>query len=261
MIPVEVSQFEAIADMVGDTPFTVTPFFHLCRTSCDVFANVASSPRFGAIVPHVPYPDVYLFGAEAMAPPEMEAMAGFLAQLDPVAGYLVPIDLVQPIRSRRQILSDVEGLCFTYRQIPEAFEVWRPEMARQLASADRDLVDDLPGEAGFVTENYGSIATLLGEGLAFGVIQEGQLVSLAASLALTPNYCDVGVYTLPRFRHLGYATDCIEALFAHVLARGVRPLWRIGIRQKIAIYFAEKLEMDEIGSNGQEVYLQACRDR
>jgi predicted GNAT family acetyltransferase len=86
-------------------------------------------------------------------------------------------------------------------------------------------------------------------------------VSLAASLALTPNFCDVGAYTRPRFRHLGYATDCIEAIFAHVLAPGVRPLWRVGIRQKIAICIAEKLEMDEIGTNGQEVCLQACRNR
>jgi hypothetical protein len=57
-----------------------------------------------------------------------------------------------------------------------------------------------------------------------------------------------------------YGTDCIEALFAHVLARGVRPLWRIGVRQKVAICFAEKLEMDEIGSNGQEVQSQACQN-
>ena len=68
------------------------------------------------------------------------------------------------------------------------------------------------------------------------------------------------MYTQPRFRHLGYATDCIETIFAYVLARGVRPLWRVGVRQKIAIHIAEKLEMDEIGSNGQDVYLQACPD-
>jgi len=79
---------------------------------------------------------------------------------------------------------------------------------------------------------------------------------MAASLALTPNYCDVGVYTLPRYRNRGYATDCVEALFAEVFVRGARPLWRIGIRQKLAIYFAEKLGMKEIGSTGGEVYLQ-----
>jgi hypothetical protein len=246
--------------MVGDTAFTVTPYFHLRRKSCDVFADAAKSPRFGVIIPHTPYPDVYLFGADALDPPEMEAMAGFLAQLDPIAGYLVPVDLVQPIRSRRMIYSEVEGLCFTYRQIPQEFAVWRPELVHQLTLTDRDLVEALPDEAGFVYDNYRSSAALLAEGLAFGVIQKGRLVSLAASLALTPNYCDVGVYTLPRFRHLRYATDCIEAIFAHVLARDIRPLWRIGVRQKIAIYFAEKLEMDEIGTNGQEVYLQACRN-
>ena len=59
----------------------------------------------------------------------------------------------------------------------------------------------------------------------------------------------------------GYATDCVQVLFAHLLARNIRPLWRIGGRQKVAIYFAEKLEMDEIGVDGQEVYLQACLNR
>lgn len=260
MIPVDANRFEAIAGLVGDTPFSVTPYFHLHRKSCDLYADDAANPQLGVIVPHVPYPDVYLFGANALDPSQLEELARFLAQLDPIAGYLVPVDLVQPIRSRRMIYSDVEGLCFTYRQIPQEFSVWRPELVRQLTPADRDLVEDLPDETGFVYENYGSPAALLGEGVAFGVIRGDRLVSLAASLALTPNYCDVGVYTLPRFRHLGYATDCIETIFAYALSQGVRPLWRVGVRQKIAIYFAEKLEMDEIGTNGQEVYLQACRD-
>lgn len=260
MIPIEPNRFETIAGLVGDTPFAVTPYFHLRRKSCDVFADNAVKPNFGVIVPHVPNPDVYLFGTDALGRSQKDELAHFLAQLDPVAGYLVPVDLVQPIRARRMIYSDVEGLCFTYRQIRQDFSVWRPELVRQLTPADKDLVEHLPDETGFIYENYGSPAALLGEGLAFGVIRAGRLVSLAASLALTPSYCDVGVFTLPRFRHLGYATDCIESIFAYVMARGVRPLWRIGVRQKIAIYLAEKLEMDEIGTNGQEVYLQACPD-
>jgi hypothetical protein len=123
----------------------------------------------------------------------MAVLAEFLAQLEPIAGYLVPADLVQPIRSRRIIYSEVEGLCFTYRQIPLEFPIWRPELVRQLTPADRDLIGDLPGEAGFVYDNYASLTALLGQGVAFGVMREGRLVSLAASLALTPNYCDVGV--------------------------------------------------------------------
>jgi hypothetical protein len=41
------------------------------------------------------------------------------------------------------------------------------------------------------------------------------------------------------------------------MSRGRRPLWRIGVRQKVAIYFAEKMEMEEIGVDGREVYLHA----
>jgi hypothetical protein len=126
--------------LIGDTPFAVTPYIHLHRTSYDVFADDRENPSFGAIVPHVPYPDVYLFGAETLDRSQLEELVRFLAQLHPIAGYLVPVDLVQPIRACRMIYSDVEGLCFTYRQIPQEFSVWRPELVRQLTPADKDLI-------------------------------------------------------------------------------------------------------------------------
>jgi hypothetical protein len=63
------------------------------------------------------------------------------------------------------------------------------------------------------------------------------------------------------YRSQGYAADCVEALFAHALAQGVRPLWRIGGRQKVAICFAEKMLMQEIGTDGREVYLGLASHR
>jgi predicted GNAT family acetyltransferase len=134
--------------------------------------------------------------------------------------------------------------------------VWRPELVSRLSTADVAQVAALAGDARFLYESYGTPEALLDEGLAFGVYRQERLVSMAASLALTPKHCSAGVYTHRRYRNRGYATDCVEALFAHVLSRGILPLWRIGVRQKVAIYFAEKLEMDEIGTDGQEVYLQ-----
>jgi GNAT superfamily N-acetyltransferase len=79
---------------------------------------------------------------------------------------------------------------------------------------------------------------------------------MAASLALTPRHCDGGAYTLLRYRNRGYATDCVEAILARALTSGARPLWRIGVRQKVTIYFAEKMSMDEMGTDGREVDLQ-----
>lgn len=256
MIRLGPAQFDAVARLVGDTPFTVTPFFLLQRRACDVYADSTERPRYGAILPHTSAPDLYVFGAEALDSAAQATLVDFLAQVAPACGYLVPASLVQPLRARRTIHHEVEGLCFTH--LPHAGELaaWRPELVRQLGPGDADLVAGLPAEAGFLYHNFGQPAALLAEGLAFGVVREGRLLGLAASLALTPGHCDVGVYTPPRHRHLGYATDCVEAIFAHALARGVQPLWRIGIKQKVAIYFAEKLCLHEIGTDGQEVYLQ-----
>ncbi len=260
MIRLDASRFDAAAEIVGDTPFTVTAYFLLKHRRCDVYADSAAQPRYGAVVPHAPDPDVYVFGASDLPAAERDPLADFLARLDAACGYLIPLALVQPLRARRPIHLEVEGLCFTYRQIPEGLAVWRPELVRRLGPDDLALLAALPDEAAFLHHNFGAAEALLAEGLAFGVVRRGRLVSVAASLALTPRYCDVGVYTRRRHRHRRYATDCVEALFAHLFARGVRPLWRIGIRQKVAIYFAEKLGMDEIGTDGQEIYLQTSPD-
>jgi hypothetical protein len=59
MIPVDTNRSDAISDLIGDTPFTVTPFFHLRWRSCDLYADDAVNPQVGIIVPHVLYPDIY----------------------------------------------------------------------------------------------------------------------------------------------------------------------------------------------------------
>ena len=262
MIPIDSNRFDAIADMVGDTPFTVTPHSLLLRRTCDVYASHPIRPRCIAIIPHTPFPDVYVLltgcedGATSLERAELTSLVDFLGQLETPRGFVVPAILVQPICARRRICLEVEGLCFTYGRIPSDFIISRPEFARQLSIADAASVSAFPDEAAFLCENHGSPSALLSEGLAYGVFREGRLVSMGASLALTPTYCDVGVYTLPRHRNRGYATDCVQALFSQAFARGLRPLWRIGVRQKVAILFAEKLAMEEIGTDGGEVYLQ-----
>lgn len=258
VIQLDPDRFDEIAGRVGDTPFTVSPYFFLRRRACDVYADDAQHPSYGAIVPHTPAPDVYVFGAQALDAAAQAKLADCLAGIEPACGYLVPRDLVQPLRARRAIEHEVEGLCFTHRRPPPGFRIWRPELVRRLGPADLPLMADLPAEAAFVYHNYGDPAALLADGLAFGVVRDGRLVSLAASLARTPRYCDVGAYTRRRHRHRRYATDCVEALLAHLFDRGVQPLWRIGLRQKVALYFAEKMGMEEIGTDDQEVYLQAA---
>ena len=256
MIALNRDRFGMIAELVGDTPFTVTPYFLLQRGACDVYADTPEAPAYGAIIPHTPRPTAYLFGAATLREEQAGKLVDFVAGLDAVNSYMVPHILVQPIRARRRIEFDVEGLCFTLCEAPQGFTVWRPEKTRRLTPADIVHLDALPAQASFLVQNYGSGRALLEEGLAFGVFQGERLVSMAASLALTAGYCDVGVFTLRRFRSLGYATDCVQAILAHLFARGIQPLWRIGLHQKVALYFAEKLEMDEIGTNGQEIFLQ-----
>lgn len=247
---------DAVAQMLGDTPFTVTPYFFLRRRECKVYVDDVAQPQIIVVVPQVPFADVYVFIRAPLETAELQNLADFVSHLDLQAGLFVPAELVQPIRARRQVYLEAEGLCFTYHHIPDRFAVSRPDLVRRLSAVDAKAIGELPSDADFLYQNYRTPETLLAEGMAFGLFCKGGLVSLATSLALTPKHCDVGVYTLPRYRNRGYATGCVESIFAATFDRGARPLWRIGIRQKLAIYFAEKLEMEEIGTTGREVYLQ-----
>jgi GNAT superfamily N-acetyltransferase len=256
LILLDRSRSDAIGQMLGDTPFTVTPFFFLQRRECDVYVDDGAKPHKIVVVPRVPRADVFVFVTAPLGLAEWHGLADFVSRLELRGGLFVPAELVQPIRARRRVYLEAEGLCFTYRHIPDRFTVSRPDLVRQLSAADAQAVRGLPSDADFLYQNYRTPEALLAEGLAFGLFRKGRLVSLATSLALTPKHCAVGVYTLPRYRSRGYATGCVEAVFGAVFARGARPVWRIGIRQRLAIYFAEKLEMEEIGTTGREVYLQ-----
>lgn len=261
MISLDGSRFDEIAKALGDAPFTVTPYFFLRRAACDVYVDDVTRLRSLVIVPNVAGADVYVFVREFLEPAQWEGLADFVVGLPFQGGLFVPAELVQSIRARREVLLEAEGLCFTYRRVPAGFRVRRPGFVRRLGSGNLAAVSDLPPDAGFVFQNYCTPQALLAEGLAFGVFRDDRLVSVAASLALTPAHCDVGAYTRPRHRSRGYATDCVEAILTHCFAAGVRPLWRVGIRQKVAIYFAEKLGMEEIGTTGREVYLHVGASR
>jgi len=109
---------DAFADMLGDTPFTVTPYFFLRRREGDVYADDAVHPRCAVVVPHVRFADVYVFVFSALTEQEVARLADFVGRLELSGGLFVPAGLVRPIRARRRVSLEVEGLCFTYRQIP-----------------------------------------------------------------------------------------------------------------------------------------------
>lgn len=178
--------YDAVAALVEDTPFIVTPYSFLQRRACDICADDPARP---------------------------------------------------------------------HPEIPRDFAITRPEFVRQLGVDDVDLVNGLLGKADLLYRNYGTPTGLLAEGLAFGVIRSGKLVSLATSLALLPKYCDVGCL------HLGPLSQ--PGLRDGLRGSPVRPYPGSGCASLVAYrrqaggghLFAEKTHVQEIGTDGREVYL------
>lgn len=76
---------------------------------------------------------------------------------------------------------------------------------------------------------YDLEATCEAECLSYGIKENGRVVSLAVTHE-PPAECDgvieVGVETIPAFRGKGYATSCLAALTADLLARGLTVEYR-----------------------------------
>jgi len=138
LIRVDGSGCDVVANILGDTPFTVTPCFFLRRRECNVYVDDAAQPQAIVVVPHVSFADVYVFVRVPLGTAGVESLANFISQLEFQGGLFVPAELVQPIRVRRRIVLEAEGLCFTYPEVPRDFTVTRPELVRRLARQGKD---------------------------------------------------------------------------------------------------------------------------
>jgi len=165
--------------------------------------------------------------------------------------YFVPLGSVEPLVD---FLAEEPGIARIWVSNPEAEGIlektvigedrtpitvfaaptdWRPvapdvtgPVARLLGPADTAAVSALiRGGGEWLTDGFGSAAVLLAEGMAAGVEADGQLISVAATLAVAPPYVEVGAHTMSEARGRGAATASVHVLFAAIAARDWLPQW------------------------------------
>lgn len=165
--------------------------------------------------------------------------------------YLIPLGSIDPLVDFILEEPGIERIWVSDRQAERALEEtmigedrtpitvfatqpgWKPQapdangpVARLLGPADAPAVSQLlRGEGEWLTETFGSAATLLAEGMAAGVEKDGRIVSVAATWAIAPPYVEVGAHTAPEARGQGAFTASVLTLFEAIAAKGWSPQW------------------------------------
>lgn len=165
--------------------------------------------------------------------------------------YLVPLGSVEPLvdflveepgiariwvsnREAERVLEETmigeDRTPVTVLAAPQGWQPVTPDasgpIARLLGPADAVAVKALlRGGGEWLTDAFGDASTLLLEGMAAGIEEDGRLISVAATWAVAPPYVEVGAHTMPQARGRGAATACVYTLFAAIAARGWLPQW------------------------------------
>lgn len=97
--------------------------------------------------------------------------------------------------------------------------------ARLLTSADLPLVETATEALGMQGWRFGSASLLLELGCVAGACDDGELVSVAFTSAISARHGEIGVVTRSDHRGLGLARACAVLVTAAVEARGLVAVW------------------------------------
>lgn len=173
------------------------------------------------VLPKDPKREVRLVGARASSD-----LLDILVKLAPERRLIMPtplfsqlVDIVEP-RSLQvlHLFSTTNGV------EPGSVPPPRPDLdVRQVLFSDLELWHKMPGDAMFLSVDYGTPKDLLGKGVAVGAFNGGAIASLATA-SIGRVYAVVRVYTQPRYRRTGLARHTLAMVVDQVSTRGLRPL-------------------------------------
>ncbi|WP_161973401.1 GNAT family N-acetyltransferase [Arcticibacter tournemirensis] len=88
---------------------------------------------------------------------------------------------------------------------------------------------------------WNSYEEFIQKGIAFGVVKEGRIVSLAFSAYIKNNELEIGVETLSSYRGKGFAIRSCNALIDYCLKNGFTPVWSCRKENTCSLKLAQKL--------------------
>ena len=241
-------RYGALADALGDTPYTAIDLHHLRRGTCRVYlAGVL--PDFGAAIIQIDDlpQEVDGYGHDPAA------LVALLAQVPGWDCVLVDAAVAEPLSALLEVRTGCRVRHYgdiAYHLPHGALIPHEHPDVRLLDASDLPLFAPAPGE--LQGGGFGRPEALLDEGYAAGAIVEGQLVALVHTSAITSGHGDIGAYCLPAYRGRGYVTAAASLVAERLRDDGRIPIWSTGENNWASQRVAVKLGFEVVG---QRVYL------
>ena len=173
------------------------------------------------VLPKDPKREVRLVGARASSD-----LLDILVKLGPDRRLVMPTPLFTQLAdvADPRALQVLHIFSTTNGVEPGSVPPPRPDLdVRQVLFSDLELWHRMPGEALFLSVDYGTPKDMLSKGVAVGAFNGGGLASLATA-SFGRIYAMVRVYTQPRYRRHGLARHTLAMVVDLVSTRGLRPL-------------------------------------
>ncbi len=110
----------------------------------------------------------------------------------------------------------------------------------QICQINQKLFDNIPGR---ITPRFSwrDASEFLNHGMGYCVMYNEKAVSWAFSAAVSSNELDIGIETLPDYRHMGLGAAVSEKMIQYCFEQSKRPIWQCDVNNTASQKLAEKL--------------------
>ena len=246
------SKWDTVRSLLADTPENCSALFLLDSAVSTVIVDHEQNPNFVSIsYPHTTPPLYFLYGQAE----QLIFIQRFLGQLKHPADLVVTRSLF-PVASRFWPVRFAIPVLFL-----AAPTSWRPQSAadfriRLLHPEDVGLL-----RKGFAVEDwlwdfFATPEALLANGQVTAAFIDGEIASVATTLAYSPRYSELGVATRPEYHGRGLALECARALSRIQFEEfGRLPCWRTHTGNIGSWKTALRLGLEETPHSEQFIFL------
>lgn len=214
---------DTVRSILADIPENCSALFLLNSASSVVVVDHEQSPKFLSIsYPHTIPPLYFLYGETD----QQIISRAFLKRLKQQADLVITRSLFPVVNRYWPVRFAIPVLFFA---APSGWQPTPPSnfSVRLLQPEEAGLFEKTFATEDWLWDLFGTPARLLTEGQVVAAFSDGDLASVATTLAYTNRYCELGVATRPAYRGRGLALACARLLSQSQFEEfGRLPCWR-----------------------------------
>lgn len=238
---VDASDYDALADSLGDGPETVICVHSLRRRLCMAFAKGEITHQEAAII------------QTDCTPSEPAGFGSGPGLLYEVLRHVQGWDCINVNEGVAQGLAHliekhmgakVGRFDDLYYVLEKPSADFRHHDVRELIPDDVGLLEAAPAELRGC--GFRQSLDLLREGVVACGIVSNRVVAIGYTSAISGGYADIGVHTAAEWRGRGFATACASMVANRVQSMGLKPVWSTSGDNPASIKIAEKLGFERV---------------